>query len=99
MSNKPRRPPLLCVNGDLNFGVTINAETGMPEGGRGCICAARTGDTCICDLGVNGSTETRERLRVLEEATKRGDFVKIESGYYVYWPTVDILPALKGGDS
>lgn len=43
------RYPLLCVNGDLNFGVSIDPETGEPEGGRGCICAAR-GDDCICDL-------------------------------------------------
>lgn len=43
------RYPLLCVNGDLNFGVSINAETGDVYGGRGCICHGR-GDECICDL-------------------------------------------------
>ena len=47
------RYPLLCVNGDLNFGVWLDAETGLPEGGRGCICHARDGDTCICDLWTN----------------------------------------------
>jgi hypothetical protein len=47
------RYPTMCVNGDLNFGVSINAETGMPEGGRVCICAARADDFCICDLGTN----------------------------------------------
>jgi len=47
------RYPTMCVNGELNFGVSINAETGMPEGGRGCICAARADDFCICDLGTN----------------------------------------------
>lgn len=47
------RSPTMCVNGDLNFGVSINAETGMPEGRRGCICAARADDFCICDIGTN----------------------------------------------
>jgi hypothetical protein len=47
------RYPTMCVNGDLNFGVSVNAETGMPEGGRVCICAARADDFCICDLGTN----------------------------------------------
>jgi len=51
------RYPLLCVNGDLNFGVRLDAETGLPEGGRGCICHARDGDTCICDLGTNAGSE------------------------------------------
>lgn len=50
------RYPLMCVNGDLNFGVSINAETGMPEGGRCCICAARADDFCICDLGTNAES-------------------------------------------
>ena len=44
------RYPLMCVNGDMNFGVWINRETGMPEGPRVCICDAGAGDTCICDL-------------------------------------------------
>jgi hypothetical protein len=47
------RYPTMCVNGELNFGISINAETGMPVGARGCICEARAGDTCICDLGTN----------------------------------------------
>jgi hypothetical protein len=47
------RYPLMCVNGELNFGVSINVETGMPEGGRRCICGARADDFCICDLGTN----------------------------------------------
>lgn len=47
------RYPKMCVNGELNFGVSINAETGMPEGGRECICAARADDFCICDLLPN----------------------------------------------
>jgi hypothetical protein len=53
------RYPTMCVNGDLNFGVSINAETGMPEGGRVCICAARADDFCICDLGTNAIGEAR----------------------------------------
>jgi hypothetical protein len=52
------RYPTMCVNGDLNFGVSINAETGMPEGGRVCICAARTDDFCICDLGTNTQADS-----------------------------------------
>ena len=53
------RYPTMCVNGDLNFGVSINAETGMPEGRRGCICAARADDFCICDLGTNSRVSVR----------------------------------------
>jgi len=45
------RYPTMCVNGDLTFGISINASTGMPEGPRKCICAAWVGDFCICDLG------------------------------------------------
>ena len=55
------RYPLMCVNGDLNFGVHINPETGMPEGGRGCICAAREDDFCICDLGTNTEIESQAK--------------------------------------
>ena len=50
------RYPTMCVNGELNFGISINAETGMPEGGRCCICAARADDFCICDLGTNAES-------------------------------------------
>jgi len=54
------RYPTMCVNGAINFGVSINAETGMPEGGRGCICAARADDFCICDIGTNSLDQPRE---------------------------------------
>ena len=52
------RYPTMCVNGAINFGVSINAETGMPEGGRGCICAARADDFCICDIGTNACDDS-----------------------------------------
>lgn len=60
------RYPLMCVNGGVNFGISINAETGMPEGGRGCICAARADDVCICDLGTNALATDRCRERTPE---------------------------------
>lgn len=46
------RYPLFCVNGDLNFGAWINAETGSLEGKRVCICSSRSEDFCICDLNT-----------------------------------------------
>lgn len=52
------RYPMLCVNGDLNFGVSINPATGDIEGGRGCICAARSASECICDLLPNATAQT-----------------------------------------
>ena len=52
------RYPLLCVNGDLNFGVWINPRTGDFEGGRGCICASRQNSGCICNL-PNDKSDSR----------------------------------------
>ena len=44
------RYPRLCVNGDLNFSIDIDPETGELYGDRECICAARSDHSCICDL-------------------------------------------------
>lgn len=44
------RYPLLCVNGDLNFGIFFDPETRRLNGERVCICNARADDFCICDL-------------------------------------------------
>jgi len=48
------RFPLICVNGDLNFGFYVDESTGEFTG-RTCICEARSGDVCICDLGDHGA--------------------------------------------
>lgn len=45
------RYPTLCVNGSLNFGVSVDPVTGEVRGRRGCICRAACGEPCICDLG------------------------------------------------
>ena len=70
------RYPLMCVNGELNFGVSINVETGMPEGGRRCICAARADDFCICDLGTND--EVRERQPSANENNYGGNGASLD---------------------
>ena len=61
------RYPTMCVNGDMNFGMSVNAETGMPEGARGCICAARGDDFCICDLGTNDQAQPQSEVNGVEE--------------------------------
>lgn len=53
------RYPTMCVNGNLNFGVSINAETGVPEGGRSCICEARASEFCVCDLETTPKDDPR----------------------------------------
>ena len=44
------RYPLMCVNGDLVFGVYIDSESGMPKDQRVCICGVRYDGMCFCDL-------------------------------------------------
>jgi hypothetical protein len=45
------RYPTLCINGHLNFGLTIDPITGEIGKHRMCICESRRKDECICDLG------------------------------------------------
>lgn len=44
------RYPMVCVNGEYNFGLRMDPDTLEVNPDRICICHARSDDTCICDL-------------------------------------------------
>lgn len=57
-------------------------DTGAPPSGSGCQPTASA-----ADASSQSGIPSAERLRVIQQAHERGDFVTGEDGFFVYWPT------------